>query len=152
MPAEQKAFPAKQETKPLTETPPEADDDTRLSLLSPVNYRIMEQLKQSYPTVAWLWEARPSSEEIKMCIRDRHKSILLLFRQADTYLAQFNQHLLDHIRCAQMTNILGSPMKPHNLFRLCTAVLCQHGRISGWDFLVVIQIEPLVQIEKRKLV
>jgi len=32
MPAEQKAFPAKQETKPLTETPQEADDDdTRLS-------------------------------------------------------------------------------------------------------------------------
>ena len=27
MPAEQKAFPAKQETKPLTETPQEADDD-----------------------------------------------------------------------------------------------------------------------------
>lgn len=64
MPAEQKAFPAKQETKPLTETPQEADDDTRLSLLRQVNYRIMEQLKQSYPTVAWLWEARPSSEEI----------------------------------------------------------------------------------------
>lgn len=49
MPAEQKAFPAKQETKPLTETPQEADDDTRLSLLRQVNYRIMEQLKQSYP-------------------------------------------------------------------------------------------------------
>ena len=80
-----------------------------------------------------------------------HKSILLLFRQADTYLAQFNQHILDHIRCAQMTNILGSPMKPHNLFRLCTAVLCQQGRISGGDLLVIIQIEPLVQIEKGKL-
>ena len=52
MPAEQKAFPAKQETKPLTETPQEADDDTRLSLLRQVNYRIMEQLKQSYPTVS----------------------------------------------------------------------------------------------------
>lgn len=51
MPAEQKAFPAKQETKPLTETLQEADDDTRLSLLRQVNYRIMEQLKQSYPTV-----------------------------------------------------------------------------------------------------
>lgn len=38
MPAEQKAFPAKQETKPLTETPQEADDDTRLSLLRQVNY------------------------------------------------------------------------------------------------------------------
>lgn len=65
------------------------------------------------------------------------KTILLLFRQADTYLAQFNQHILDRIRCAQMTNILGSPMKPHNLFRLCTAVLCQQGRISGGDFLVI---------------
>lgn len=48
MPAEQKAFPAKQETKPLTETPQEADDDTRLSLLRQVNYRIMEQLKQCH--------------------------------------------------------------------------------------------------------
>ena len=64
MPAEQKAFPAKQETKPLTETPQEADDDTRLSLLRQVNYRIMEQLKQSYPTVSWLWDTRPSSEDI----------------------------------------------------------------------------------------
>ena len=56
MPAEQKAFPAKQEAKPLTETPQEADDDTRLSLLRQVNYRIMEQLKQSYPAVSWLWD------------------------------------------------------------------------------------------------
>ena len=64
MPAEQKAFPAKQETKPLTETLQEADDDTRLSLLRQVNYRIMEQLKQSYPTVSWLWDTRPSSEDI----------------------------------------------------------------------------------------
>ena len=56
IPAEQKAFPAQQETKPLTETPQEADDDTRLSLLRQVNYRIMEQLKQSYPTVSWLWD------------------------------------------------------------------------------------------------
>ena len=64
MPAEQKAFPAKQETKPLTETPQEADDDTRLSLLRQVNYRIMEQLKQRYPTVSWLWDTRPSSEDI----------------------------------------------------------------------------------------
>lgn len=64
MPAEQKAFPAKQEAKPLTETPQEADDDTRLSLLRQVNYRIMDQLKQSYPTVSWLWDTRPSSEDI----------------------------------------------------------------------------------------
>ena len=64
MPAEQKAFPAKQETKPLTETPQEADDDTRLSLLRQVNYRIMEQLKQSYPTVAWLWVAPNASSSI----------------------------------------------------------------------------------------
>ena len=64
MPAEQKAFPAKQETKPLTETLQEADNDTRLSLLRQVNYRIMEQLKQSYPTVSWLWDTRPSSEDI----------------------------------------------------------------------------------------
>ena len=64
MPAEQKAFPAKQETNPLTETPQEAADDTRLSLLRQVNYRIMEQLKQSYPTVSRQWDPRPSSEDI----------------------------------------------------------------------------------------
>lgn len=59
-----KKMSAEQKTKPLTETPQEADDDTRLSLLRQVNYRIMEQLKQSYPTVSWLWDTRPSSEEI----------------------------------------------------------------------------------------
>ena len=63
MPTEQKAFPAQQETKPLTDTPQE-DDGTRLSLLRQVNYRIMEQLKQNYPAVSWLWDTRPSSEEI----------------------------------------------------------------------------------------
>ena len=27
-----------------------------------------------------------------------HKRILLLFRQTDAYLTQFNQHILDYIR------------------------------------------------------
>ena len=40
-------------------------DETRLSLLRQVNHRIMEQLKQSYPMVSWLWwEGRPTTEEI----------------------------------------------------------------------------------------
>ena len=72
-----KAFPAKQETKPLTETPQEADDDTRLSLLRQVNYRIMEQLKQSYPTVAWLWEARPSSRGDQQGLHQTHQALSL---------------------------------------------------------------------------
>ena len=46
-------------------------DETRLSLLRQVNHRIMEQLKQSYPMVSWLWwEGRPTTEEIsKGCTR-----------------------------------------------------------------------------------
>ena len=55
---------AAKEHQELPTLPPEADDDTKLSLLRQVNHRVMEQLKQSYPTVAWLWEARPSSEEL----------------------------------------------------------------------------------------
>ena len=47
----------------------------------------------------------PQAASIVILHDELHKSILLLFRQADTYLAQFNQHILDHIRCAQMTNI-----------------------------------------------
>lgn len=58
----------KQEPAEKPQEPPaqhqEADDETKLSLLRQVNHRVMEQLKQSYPTVAWLWEARPTSEEI----------------------------------------------------------------------------------------
>ncbi len=44
--------------------------DAKLNLLRQVNYRIMEQLKQSYPMVSWLWETRPTTEEITNgCIR-----------------------------------------------------------------------------------
>lgn len=46
---------AAKEHQELPTLPPEADDDTKLSLLRQVNHRVMEQLKQSYPTVAWLW-------------------------------------------------------------------------------------------------
>lgn len=35
------------------------------SLLLQVNYRITEQLKASYPSIAWLWVNRPEQEEIK---------------------------------------------------------------------------------------
>lgn len=44
--------------------PKQEDDETKLTLLRQVNHRVMEQLKQSYPMVAWLWETRPTSEEI----------------------------------------------------------------------------------------
>ena len=112
MPAEQKAFPAKQETKPLTETPQEADDDTRLSLLRQVNYRIMEQLKQSYPTVAWLWEARPSSEEISKGCTKRIK----LYR-CDPF--NFGEVTLSatgklEIALVQMVPLAEAELQPHN--------------------------------------
>lgn len=62
------AMEQRQEAARKPQDPPtqlqEADDETKLSLLRQVNHRVMEQLKQSYPTVAWLWEARPTSEEI----------------------------------------------------------------------------------------
>lgn len=60
---EQKQEATKKPPEPAT-PPPEADDETKLSLLRQVNHRVMERLKQSYPTVAWLWEAHPTSEEI----------------------------------------------------------------------------------------
>lgn len=112
MPAEQKAFPAKQETKPLTETPQEADDDTRLSLLRQVNYRIMEQLKQSYPTVAWLWEARPSSEEISKGCTKRIK-----LYHCDPF--NFGEVTLSatgklEIALVQMVPLAESELQPHN--------------------------------------
>lgn len=112
MPAEQKAFPAKQETKPLTKTPQEADDDTRLSLLRQVNYRIMEQLKQSYPTVAWLWEARPSSEEISKGCTKRIK----LYR-CDPF--NFGEVTLSatgklEIALVQMVPLAEAELQPHN--------------------------------------
>lgn len=44
--------------------PAEEQDEMKLTLLRQVNHRVMEQLKQSYPSVAWLWEIRPTSEEI----------------------------------------------------------------------------------------
>ena len=112
MPAEQKAFPAKQETKPLTETPQEADDDTRLSLLRQVNYRIMEQLKQSYPTVAWLWEARPSSEEISKGCTKRIK-----LYHCDPF--NFGEVTLSatgklEIALVQMVPLAEAELQPHN--------------------------------------
>lgn len=107
-----KAFPAKQETKPLTETPQEADDDTRLSLLRQVNYRIMEQLKQSYPTVAWLWEARPSSEEISKGCTKRIK-----LYHCDPF--NFGEVTLSatgklEIALVQMVPLAEAELQPHN--------------------------------------
>lgn len=45
-------------------------EESKLSLLRQVNYRIMEQLKQTYPLVSWIWVVRPTPEEItKGCTR-----------------------------------------------------------------------------------
>ena len=60
---------AESAVKPLPEVkqapdPQPDDDETKLTLLRQVNHRVMEQLKQSYPMVAWLWETRPTSDEI----------------------------------------------------------------------------------------
>lgn len=45
-------------------------EDAKLSLLRQVNHRIMEQLKQTYPLVSWIWVVRPSPEDItKGCTR-----------------------------------------------------------------------------------
>ena len=100
------------ETKPLTETPQEADDDTRLSLLRQVNYRIMEQLKQSYPTVAWLWEARPSSEEISKGCTKRIK-----LYHCDPF--NFGEVTLSatgklEIALVQMVPLAEAELQPHN--------------------------------------
>lgn len=98
--------------KPLTETPQEADDDTRLSLLRQVNYRIMEQLKQSYPTVAWLWEARPSSEEISKGCTKRIK-----LYHCDPF--NFGEVTLSatgklEIALVQMVPLAEAELQPHN--------------------------------------
>lgn len=49
---------------PHPSTPGAEQDEMKLTLLRQVNHRVMEQLKQSYPSVAWLWDTRPTSEEI----------------------------------------------------------------------------------------
>lgn len=62
-PAEVKPVEASPEADQTLE-PKQQDDETKLTLLRQVNHRVMEQLKQNYPMVAWLWETRPTSEEI----------------------------------------------------------------------------------------
>lgn len=49
------------DAEPKTES---ADDDSRLFLIRQVNYRITEQLKSTYPMVAWLWVKRPETEQL----------------------------------------------------------------------------------------
>ena len=44
--------------------PEEPTEQAELNLIRQVNYRITELLKQSYPAVAWLWDKRPTAEEI----------------------------------------------------------------------------------------
>ena len=39
-------------------------DDQELFLLRQINYRITEQLKQTYPMISWLWDPRPSVEDL----------------------------------------------------------------------------------------
>ena len=81
MPAEQKAFPAK-------------------------------QLKQSYPTVAWLWEARPSSEEISKGCTKRIK-----LYHCDPF--NFGEVTLSatgklEIALVQMVPLAEAELQPHN--------------------------------------
>ena len=61
-----KKIPASAQQNPgsYATVPEGAKEDTWLSLLRQVNYRVMEQLKQSYPAAAWLWDTRPTPDEI----------------------------------------------------------------------------------------
>ena len=84
----------------------------KLSLLRQVNHRVMEQLKQSYPTVAWLWEARPSSEEISKGCTKRIK----LYR-CDPF--NFGEVTLSatgklEIALVQMVPLAEAELQPHN--------------------------------------
>lgn len=63
VPTEMKPVEASPEVAHTSE-PKQEDNETQLTLLRQVNYRVMEQLKRNYPMVAWLWETRPTSEEI----------------------------------------------------------------------------------------
>ena len=103
---------ATKEHQELPTLPTEADDDTKLSLLRQVNHRVMEQLKQSYPTVAWLWEARPSSEEISKGCTKRIK----LYR-CDPF--NFGEVTLSatgklEIALVQMVPLAEAELQPHN--------------------------------------
>ena len=62
---ERKMEPEKAEVAaPVAIPEPAETHDAQLSLLRQVNHRVTEQLKQNYPLVAWLWETRPTTEDI----------------------------------------------------------------------------------------
>ena len=72
----------------------------------------MEQLKQSYPTVAWLWEARPSSEEISKGCTKRIK-----LYHCDPF--NFGEVTLSatgklEIALVQMVPLAEAELQPHN--------------------------------------
>ena len=39
-------------------------DEHELFLIRQINYRITEQLKESYPMVSWLWQQQPNAEQL----------------------------------------------------------------------------------------
>ena len=47
-----------------TETNVERTPESDLFLIRQLNYRITEQLKESYPLVSWLWSPRPKVEDL----------------------------------------------------------------------------------------
>lgn len=58
------AEPSKTEQLPEPAAVEEMTPESRLFLIRQVNYRITEQLKASYPMVAWLWVKRPEVEQL----------------------------------------------------------------------------------------
>ena len=44
--------------------PAKPTPDSELFLIRQINFRITEQLKDTYPMVSWLWVKRPSSDEL----------------------------------------------------------------------------------------
>lgn len=48
----------------VQEGPMSATPENELFLIRQINYRITEQLKESYPMIAWLWVKRPATTEL----------------------------------------------------------------------------------------
>ena len=60
--SEPKEIKSKKEEKEIRK---EEISQTELFLIRQINCRITEQLKQTYPTIAWIWTKRPSMEELQ---------------------------------------------------------------------------------------
>ena len=48
----------------VQEVPMSTTPENELFLIRQINYRITEQLKESYPMIAWLWVKRPATAEL----------------------------------------------------------------------------------------